>query len=147
MKTFRNGSRLKSTSRWMAAWCLGMALCVSIGCDSGGGSDSSEPVNVTGVWALVDYRSGDLDPSIPYYLTQNGSEISGYADSPFGDGRISGAVFGKEITWTVQYGSAGAVIFGGTVEGPNKIVGSVTLVDGSDIQKGTPNGATFKRIQ
>ena len=91
---------------------------------------AQQKVDVTGKWAFtVETGAGSGNPTVT--LKQDGEKLTGhYSSTALGEAEVKGTVIGQKITLLVNVevqGTALAVTYSGTVEGPTSMKGTVDL--------------------
>lgn len=88
--------------------------------------------DISGKWTFdVVLDAGSGSPNFEF--TQTGETLTGMYHGQFGDAKISGTVKGDKVEFTFG-GEAGSVKYAGTLDGSNKMKGTV---DYGEVGKGT----------
>jgi hypothetical protein len=88
--------------------------------------------DISGKWSFeVVLDAGSGSPSFEF--TQSGENLTGMYHGQFGEAKVTGTVKGDKVEFTFG-GDAGTVKYSGTLDGANKIKGTV---DYGEVGKGT----------
>lgn len=88
----------------------------------------AQPANVSGTWAFhVTTDAGTGDPE--FTLQQDGGKLTGKYKGMLGEADVKGTVEGNQITieFTVSMGGGATIVYKGTIEGADKMKGTVDL--------------------
>jgi hypothetical protein len=92
--------------------------------------------DVTGTWnAAVETDAGTGTPT--FVFKQTGEQLTGTYSGALGEAKVTGTVKGNQVTWTFDAAPGGDTIkvtYTGTLEGDNKMKGTVEL---GSLGKGT----------
>ena len=83
-----------------------------------------EGADLTGTWSaavVLDAGNG----TATFTFKQSGETLSGTYSGTFGQAELTGTVNGDQVEWSFENGQVGKVTYKGTLEGTNKMKGSV----------------------
>jgi hypothetical protein len=84
--------------------------------------------DISGSWKFtVETDAGSGNPSFTF--KQDGEKLTGTYKGLFGEAKVAGTVKGSAVEFSFEAQGSGKVTYKGTVDGANKMSGTVTLAD------------------
>lgn len=92
---------------------------------------AAEAPSLSGTWQVHNSIAGN-ESDHPCTFVQDGSNLTGTCSSREGEGKLTGKVEGKKVTWTYQSQYEGSPItlkYDGRVDSTTKMVGTVNVAE------------------